>query len=150
MSKRELPEWTTEMDREILEILNTELVLTPTVIAENIDRSRGAISRRLNALEAGGLVKKTDRGKYVITKEAADMFTGGWTLDKTPEYPEAVVEDVERQRQIKENLGITEAQLLREVEKEYDELRSDSSEEFGDLIKKAFENVIKRYEDNGS
>lgn len=149
MSKSELPECTTEMNREILEILNTELVLTPTVIAENIDRSRGAISRRLNALEAGGLVKKTDRGKYVITKEATDMFTRGWTLNKTPEQ-EAFMEDVERQRQIEADLSITEAQLLREVKNEYDELRSNSSEDFGDLIEKAFENVIKKYENNGS
>lgn len=80
MTDKELPDWTTEMDEEILRLLNSELILTPTVIAENIDRSSGAIARRLNALEAGDLVEKVDRGKYRITPKAAEMFKGGFQV----------------------------------------------------------------------
>lgn len=83
MTGTELPEWTTEMDREILELLNTELILTPSVIAENIDRSSGAVARRLNSLEAGGLVRKKDRGKYQITPQALDKIEGGFELITT-------------------------------------------------------------------
>jgi DNA-binding transcriptional ArsR family regulator len=85
MSEPELPDWTTEMDREILELLNTELTLTPGVIAENIDRSSGAVTRRLNALEAGDLVKKVDRGKYRITPKALEILEGGFEMITSPE-----------------------------------------------------------------
>jgi predicted transcriptional regulator len=63
----EKPEWLTEMDLEILEVLESELTLTPSIIGENIDRSRAGVSQRLNSLQAGGLVEKVDRGKYRIT-----------------------------------------------------------------------------------
>lgn len=75
MSDKELPDWTTEMDEEILRVLGTELILTPAVIADNISRSREAVSRRLNTLEAGGLVEKVERGKYRISEEAFWIMT---------------------------------------------------------------------------
>lgn len=75
MADEELPEWATEMDEEILEVLASELILSPAIIAENIDRSREAVTRRLNTLEAGGLVTKVDRGKYKITDEAFWMVS---------------------------------------------------------------------------
>lgn len=62
-------DWVTETDELILGALYTGLTLTPSVIADNIDRSREAVSRRLNSLRAGGLVDKISRGKYEITKE---------------------------------------------------------------------------------
>jgi len=51
-------------------------ILTPAIIAENTDRSRGAVSRRLKTLEAGGFVEKIDRGKYTITEDGAFAMTG--------------------------------------------------------------------------
>lgn len=64
------PEWITELDRDILAILGrTMMVLTPSVIAKNIDRSRSSVSRRLNTLEVGGLVEKEERGHYKISSE---------------------------------------------------------------------------------
>ncbi|WP_089764756.1 winged helix-turn-helix domain-containing protein [Halobellus clavatus] len=63
------PEWLTELDRDILEVLSKGLVLTPSLIAENIDRSRTGVNQRLSSLQAGGLVKKVDRGKYKITED---------------------------------------------------------------------------------
>jgi len=62
-------DWVTETDELILGALYTGLTLTPSVIADNIDRSREAVSRRLNSLRAGGLVEKVSRGKYEITKD---------------------------------------------------------------------------------
>ena len=67
-------DWVTETDELILGALYTGLTLTPSVIADNIDRSREAVSRRLNSLRAGGLVEKISRGKYEITKEGWAYF----------------------------------------------------------------------------
>jgi len=65
-------DWITETDREILRVLMvSNLTLTPAVIADNIDRSRAGVSRRLNALNAGGMVEKEGRGKYKISKLGA-------------------------------------------------------------------------------
>jgi DNA-binding transcriptional ArsR family regulator len=62
-------DWMTDLDRQILYVLLTGLTLTPSVIADNLDKSRQAVSQRLNALRAGGLVEKEERGKYTLTKE---------------------------------------------------------------------------------
>lgn len=71
-------EWVTKMDREILELLLTSgIVLTPAVIADNLNRSRSGISRRLNSLQAGGLVNKEGRGKYSISKLGAGYVIAG-------------------------------------------------------------------------
>lgn len=70
------PEWFTETDARIILILATGLTLTPSIIGENINSSRVTVSRRLNTLQAGGLVEKVDRGKYKITKEGQDLATG--------------------------------------------------------------------------
>jgi DNA-binding transcriptional ArsR family regulator len=66
----EPPDWITDLDREILALLgNSQIILTPSVIAKNIDRPRSSISRRINTLEAGGLVEKPERGHYQISAE---------------------------------------------------------------------------------
>jgi uncharacterized membrane protein len=75
---REDYEWITETDRDILLVLmRSNLTLTPAVIADNIDRSRAGVSRRLNALNAGGLVEKESRGKYKISKLGAGYILQG-------------------------------------------------------------------------
>jgi DNA-binding transcriptional ArsR family regulator len=64
------PDWITDLDREILALLgNTRVIMTPAVIAKNLDRARSSISRRLNTLEAGGMVEKVERGHYKISDE---------------------------------------------------------------------------------
>ncbi|MDQ2049483.1 MarR family transcriptional regulator [Natronolimnohabitans sp. A-GB9] len=74
---RSPPEWMTPMDGHILQTLETAgLVLTPSLIARNIDRSRGAVSRRLNELAEHGLVKRVDRGKYEITDRGRRYLEG--------------------------------------------------------------------------
>lgn len=147
MPEDELPDWTTDMDEEILEILNSEMILTPGVIAENIDRSSGAVSRRLNALEAGELVKKQGRGKYKITDKALRMFDGGFQpVLSEEEKEEARKNEKKRRKKIQEELGLTEREYLREVEEEYNRLKEESSRNTEDLLAEAFEIVEKRNE----
>ena len=74
--KNDDPDWLTETDVFILRTLATELVLTPSIIAENIDHARPSVSRRLNTLQAAGHVKKIDRGKYIITDEGKEFLDG--------------------------------------------------------------------------
>lgn len=65
----EPPEWITDLDREICKLLGIGLIFTPSLIAKNLDRPRSSISRRLNTLEAGNIVKKVERGHYKLTEE---------------------------------------------------------------------------------
>lgn len=69
------PDWIGETDRDILRVLATELVLTPSIIAENTGYSRVSISRHLDTLRAGGLVEKVDRGKYRITYDGFEIVS---------------------------------------------------------------------------
>ena len=75
------PDWITDVDREVLSILNMNLTLSPSIIAENIDRSRSSVSRRLSTLTAGGLVEKVDRGMYRITRTGVDVLENEKILD---------------------------------------------------------------------
>jgi hypothetical protein len=63
------PDWITDLDREICGLLHHGLILTPSVLAKNLDRPRSSISRRLNTLEAGTIVEKVERGHYKMTQE---------------------------------------------------------------------------------
>lgn len=143
MSENELPDWTTELDEEILNLLNTELILTPTVIAENIDRSRGAVARRLNTLEAGGLVKKLDRGKYQITVEGLEMLPGGFEI-VTPveEVDDTFVEDMWEEARFRKKTGMSRERYLDAVSEEREKLIE--SGERGNLWEKAMGRVDKR------
>ncbi|WP_336330993.1 hypothetical protein [Haloarcula sp. CGMCC 1.2071] len=68
------PDWLTDTDKDILKILWTRLILSPSIIAENTERSRVSVSRRLDTLQAGGLVKKVDRGKYKISEKGIEAI----------------------------------------------------------------------------
>lgn len=69
------PDWLTNLDREILAILgNTLVIMTPAIIAKNIDRSRSSVSRRLSTLEAGEMVEKVERGHYKISDKGYAMM----------------------------------------------------------------------------
>ena len=72
-------EWMVPMDDEILTLFHTtDLVLTPAIIAYNIDRSREEVNRRLSELEDCGLVDRVERGKYRIT-DVGIRYLGGST-----------------------------------------------------------------------
>lgn len=65
------------IDDRILEALATSgLVLSPSVIAFNIDKSRSEVNRRLSALVEHGLVERVKRGYYKIT-ELGEQYLAG-------------------------------------------------------------------------
>lgn len=65
---RQPADWMAPIDDTILNVFhNSELVLTPAIIAFNIDYSREEVNRRLTKLETHGLVEKVERGKYRMT-----------------------------------------------------------------------------------
>lgn len=70
------PDWFTGADAQILFVMYTGLVLTPSIIAENTDVTRQTVSKRLDTLRAAGFVEKLDRGKYKITKDGAFTVSG--------------------------------------------------------------------------
>lgn len=146
MGSEELPEWTTEMDREILKVLCSELVLTPAIIAENIDRSREAVSRRLNTLEAGELVKKVERGKYQITNDAFMIVAEPVELPDE-DLQTTIAEEQAREKAIEENLGITVDKYQEEVEKEYRRLREEKEGKKSpdEILREAFRSVEEQY-----
>lgn len=73
------------MDDEILELFHTSaLVLTPAIIAYNIDRSREEVNRRLTELVEHGLVERVGRGKYCITELGERYLQGEFVVT----YPE--------------------------------------------------------------
>lgn len=63
-------------DERILEVLRYELVLSPTIIAENIDKSREEVSRRLKELTGAGFVDRVSRGRYRITEDGEAYLAG--------------------------------------------------------------------------
>lgn len=76
-SIRPRAEWMTPLDDEILNLFHsTTLVLSPTVIAYNIDYSRDEVNRRLSTLTEHGLLERVERGKYRLTSRGEHYFYG--------------------------------------------------------------------------
>jgi DNA-binding transcriptional ArsR family regulator len=70
-------DWMTPMDDRIIELFHSsDLVLTPGIIAYNIDYSRGEVNRRLSELEDHGFVEKLERGKYRLTDRGERYLSG--------------------------------------------------------------------------
>jgi DNA-binding IclR family transcriptional regulator len=65
------------IDERILEALDTSgMILSPAVIAINIDKSRDEVNRRLSTLTDHGLVTRVERGYYEITDHGKQYLTG--------------------------------------------------------------------------
>lgn len=65
------------IDDRILEVLDSSgLVLSPTIIAENIGKSREEVSRRLSSLVDYQLAKKVRRGRYEISDLGSAYLAG--------------------------------------------------------------------------
>lgn len=65
------------LDERILEALgSSEMILSPAVIAINIEKSRSEVNRRLSVLVEYGLVKRIERGYYEITDGGKQYLTG--------------------------------------------------------------------------
>ncbi|WP_020221715.1 helix-turn-helix domain-containing protein [Halarchaeum acidiphilum] len=77
--------WMTALDDRILSLFHSsELVLTPAIIALNLDYSRSEVNRRLSKLADAGYVERVDRGKYQLTgqgsaylRESSETAGGG-------------------------------------------------------------------------
>ena len=149
MADKEFPEWMTELDKEIVELLNSELILTPAVIAENIDRSRGAVARRLGTLEAGGLVEKHGRGKYKVTSEGLDLFDTNWTTLSEEERKKAAREEKETRKRIRSEYGMSQSEFYSAVTEEHNRLKAENPEVAEEeLLAKAFDIVSERNRDD--
>lgn len=65
------------IDERILEALDSSgMILSPSVIAINIDKSRGEVNRRLSDLVDHGLVDRVKRGYYEITDTGEAYLAG--------------------------------------------------------------------------
>jgi len=71
------------IDDRILEALATSgLVLSPSVIAFNIDKARSEVNRRLSVLVDHGLVERVKRGYYRITETGEQYLAGDLDPDE--------------------------------------------------------------------
>ena len=88
---RQPDEWMVPMDDEILELFHSSnLVLTPSIVAHNIGRSRGEVNRRLTELTEHRLVERIGRGKYRITEFGEQYLQGGdHVSDSTIDRPQS-------------------------------------------------------------
>ena len=65
------------IDERILEALaSSGMILSPSVIAINIDKSRSQVNRRLSTLVEYGLIDRVKRGYYEITDAGNAYLTG--------------------------------------------------------------------------
>ena len=75
--RRKRGDWQTPLDDEILELLSdSDLTLSPSIIAFNLDRSREGVADRISVLTDYGLVEKVERGKYRITEQGNQYLQG--------------------------------------------------------------------------
>ena len=71
------------IDERIIEILaDSGLILSPTIIAENIDKSRPEVNRRLSELADRGFVHRVKRGRYVISERGVAYLNGDYDASK--------------------------------------------------------------------
>ena len=81
-SMRPRVDWMNQTDDRILELLDeSDLVLTPAVIAKNLEYTRNWVSRRVGKLADAGLVEPIDSGYYQITERGRAYLAGELTTD---------------------------------------------------------------------
>lgn len=69
--------WMNQTDDYILELLEeSDLILSPSIIAVNLDYTRNWISKRLAKLEEANLVEKLDEGQYQISERGRAYLAG--------------------------------------------------------------------------
>lgn len=64
------------IDERILEVLDSDLLLSPTIIADNIEKTREEVNRRLSVLVDYGVVTRVRRGRYRITSDGERYLAG--------------------------------------------------------------------------
>lgn len=73
---RQPADWMTPMDDRVLAVLNAGLILSPTIIVYNIDKSLEAVARRPSELSKAGLVNRIERGRYEISDQGRAYLDG--------------------------------------------------------------------------
>jgi Mn-dependent DtxR family transcriptional regulator len=69
-------------DHFLLEMLEeTDMVLSPAVLARNLDYNRVTVSRRLTELTSYGLIERVDRGYYRINEDGQTYLDGDLDAD---------------------------------------------------------------------
>ncbi|PSP76166.1 MarR family transcriptional regulator [Halobacteriales archaeon QS_1_68_20] len=77
----------TKADDYILELLaDSDLVLSPAVVAYNIDYTRNYVTGRLSTLTEAGLVERPDSGMYRITETGRAYLAGELDASELEEY----------------------------------------------------------------
>ncbi|WP_424013664.1 winged helix-turn-helix transcriptional regulator [Halorubrum xinjiangense] len=75
-------DWMNQTDDRVLELLDeSDLILTPAVIAKNLDYTRNWISRRVGKLEKAGLIESEGSGYYRISDRGRAYLTGNLTAE---------------------------------------------------------------------
>jgi len=70
-------EWMNQTDDRILELLNeSELLLTPAVLAKNLEYNRSWVSERISILVDAGLVGNPEKSFYTITDRGRAYLAG--------------------------------------------------------------------------
>ena len=81
--------WMNQTDDRILEALDeSDMLLTPAVLAKNLDYTRTWISNRLQKLLDVGLVENPDKSYYRITELGRAYLAGELDADELAEKVE--------------------------------------------------------------
>ena len=79
-------DWMNQTDDRILDLLDeSDLTLSPAVVAVNLDYSRNWVSRRMSRLEDAELVEKVDGSYYRITDRGRAYLEGELDADELEE-----------------------------------------------------------------
>lgn len=78
MTFRLAPDWLTQADERLLELLEAEGPLSTTMVTEDdrIEFSRPYMNERLTKLSRAGFVQRWARGHYRITEEGKALLAG--------------------------------------------------------------------------
>ncbi|WP_128479002.1 MarR family transcriptional regulator [Halorussus pelagicus] len=75
--------WMSPIDYEILEFYDHhDILLTPKVIAVNIDYDRQYTSKRCRALAEAGLLQQIDKGLYKLSNKGRQFLAGDLDVSK--------------------------------------------------------------------
>lgn len=86
--------WMRPVDERILEVFHSSgLVLTPSIVAYNIDYSQKEVNRRLSELADHEFVERVERGKYRLTDLGEHYLQGRFTATlENPQTGEGITE----------------------------------------------------------
>ena len=76
-------DWMNQTDDRILELLEeSELILSPAVMAKNLEYNRSWVSERLGKLVGSGLVDQVEDGYYRISDRGRGYLAGEIDADE--------------------------------------------------------------------